>query len=160
MPNVVHDIQFLAATLVLLSAHKEIDGEAVNFIMIGVLRVDGVAVDSVHDVIGREEVICTAAKRTPGEVEVDYLVLAHGLVLEINPEEVDIIVSKLVTNTRRKLFQCGLQDILLRHPFERADTILILKEHHRGIELENYLTGVIVSERHQVDKSKLLTNLL
>jgi hypothetical protein len=72
-------------------------------------------------IIGWEELICNAAKYTLGEVEVDHLVLAHGLVLEMNPEEVDIILRKLIANALYELCPCGLHNILLGHPLERAD---------------------------------------
>jgi hypothetical protein len=127
MTNIVHNIQLLAAALVLLSAHKEVDNETMYFIMIGVLGVDGVAVDAVHDIKGWDKVICTTAMYTPGEVEVDHLVLAHCLVLEMNPKEVGIIVGELIANARCKLLPCGLHHILLGHPLERADTTLILR---------------------------------
>jgi hypothetical protein len=53
MPYVVHDVQLLASTLVLLSTHKEVHKKTMHFIVVGVLGVDGVAIDAVHDVVDR-----------------------------------------------------------------------------------------------------------
>jgi hypothetical protein len=160
MPNVVHDVQSLAAALKLLSMHKEVEKEPMYFIVVGVFGVDGFAVDAIHDVKGWKKVICTTAKSTPGEIEVDHLVVAHGLVLEMNPEVVGVIIGDFIASARRKLFTSGLRNMLLGHPFEGAHLILIFKKHHCGIELENHLLGVIMSEGHQGDKSLLFTNLL
>jgi hypothetical protein len=106
MPNVVHDIQLLAPALVLLTMHKEVDKETVYFIIIGVLGFDGVAVDAVHDILSWEEIICATAMCTPREVEVDHLVLAHWLVLEMNPGEVNIIAGELIANAHCELRPC------------------------------------------------------
>jgi hypothetical protein len=86
--------------------------------MTGVLGVDGVVVDAIHDVVRRKEVISSTAKYTPGDVEVDHLVFAHGLVLEMRAKEVGVFVGKLIAKARSKLFPCDLHNMLLGHPFE------------------------------------------
>jgi hypothetical protein len=53
MPNVIHDVQLLAAAPQLMSAHKEIHKEPMHLIVVGMLGVDGAAVDAVHDVVDR-----------------------------------------------------------------------------------------------------------
>jgi hypothetical protein len=130
----------------------------VDFIVVGVLGVDGVAVDVVQDVVGGEEVICTAAKCSPINVEVDHLVFAHGLGLEMNPEGVAVVVSKMVAKTLCKLFPRGPHELLLGHPSERADTKLILFKHHDGIELAYDFLVVLVAEGHQRNDPKFFTN--
>jgi hypothetical protein len=95
MPYIVHAIQLLAAALVLLSEHEEVERKAVKFILICMLRVEGVAGDAVNDVKSGKEVISTAAKRSPGDVEVDHLVLAHGIGVMMNLEGVEVVVIKL-----------------------------------------------------------------
>jgi hypothetical protein len=95
MPYIVHAIQLLSAALVLLSEHEEVERKAVKFILICMLRVEGVAVDAVNDVKSGKEVISTAAKRSPGDVEVDHLVLAHGIGVMMNLEGVEVVVIKL-----------------------------------------------------------------
>jgi hypothetical protein len=90
-----------------------------------VIGVDGASVDAIHDVVRREEVIGTPTKNMSGNVEVDHHIFAHGLVLKMNPEEVGVVVWELISNARRKLFPCGFHNMLLGHPFEGADLILI-----------------------------------
>jgi hypothetical protein len=110
-PYVVHAIQLSPAAMVLLSKHEEVDKEAMDFIMIGILGVNNVAVDAVHDIIGGEEGICTTAKRSTRDVEVDHLVLAHGLRVKMNLEGVEVVVVELIAKTMRKLCPSGSLDI-------------------------------------------------
>jgi hypothetical protein len=63
----------------------------VDFIVIFLLRVDGVAEYPEHDVIGGEKLIGTPANRPSGEVEVDHFFLLHSLVSEMDPEDVEVV---------------------------------------------------------------------
>jgi hypothetical protein len=63
-----------------------------DFILIALLGVDGVAEYMVHDTIGGE-VIGTPANRPSGDVEVDHFVLAHRLVMKMDPEGIEVLVG-------------------------------------------------------------------
>jgi hypothetical protein len=103
MPNVVHDVQLLAAAPQLMCAHKEIHKESVHLVVVGMLGVDGAAVDAVHDVIDRQESLGAATQHPPSNVEVGHLLLGHGLGLEMNAEEVGVVVVELITKASSKV---------------------------------------------------------
>jgi hypothetical protein len=151
MPNVVHAIQLEPAAMILLSEHKRVDMEPVEFILVGVLGVDGFAEDAVHDVISGKEVVCGSAKSSSGDVEVAHLVLWHWLGVEMNLEGMTVVVKKLIANPMCKLCPSGPHDMLLGHSSERVITILINLKHHGGVELANDLLVVGVVEGHQRD---------
>jgi hypothetical protein len=88
MPNVIHDVQLLAAAPQLMSAHKEVYKKSVHLIMIGVLGVDGAAVDAIHDVIDGEKAFGASTQHPPSNVEIGHFLLGYWLGLEMNPEGV------------------------------------------------------------------------
>ena len=159
MPNVVHDVQLLAVAPQLMSAHKEVHKKSMHLILVGMLGVDGVAVDAIHDVMSGEEVMGTSTHYSPGKVEVGHLVLAHRLVLEVDPEVVDIIAGELIAKAPCKLIPSGLRHVLIGHPLDRTGTGLFLEKHHGGIELTYHLLGEVVRECHQRNKPLLFTYL-
>jgi hypothetical protein len=113
-----------------------------------------IAVDAFHDIKGGEEVICTTTKCPPGDVDIDHLVLAHGLGVNMNPEGVEVVVVELVA----KSMFLGSHDMFLGHPSEGAVSMFIHFKHHGSIELAYDFLGVRVVEGHQRNKPKFFTN--
>jgi hypothetical protein len=139
MPNVIHDVQLLAAAPHLMSTHKKVHKKPMHFIMVGVLGVDGAAIDPIHDVVDGEEVVSTSTQHPSGNVEVGHLLFGHWLGLKVNLEDVGVIVIKLISNTSSKLLPRSLHHMLPSHPFQRAKTSFILKENGCGVELAYHL---------------------
>jgi hypothetical protein len=159
MPNIVHNVQLLAAAPHLMSAHKKVYTKPVHFILVSVLGVDGSAVHAIHDVVDGEEVVSTSTQHPSGNVEVGHLLFGHWLGLKVNLEDVGVIVIKLISNTSSKLLPRGLHHMLPSHPFQRAKTSFILKEYSCGVELAYHFLGVVVREGHQRCQSLFFTNL-
>jgi hypothetical protein len=130
-----------------------------HFIMVGVLGVDGAAVDAVHDVVDGKEVYGTFTQHPSGDVEVSHFLLSHWLGLDMNPEDVGVIVGKLISNASSKILPRGLHHMLPSHPLQGAEASFILKEYNRGVELAYHLLGVVVREGHQRSKPLFFTYL-
>jgi hypothetical protein len=139
MPNVVHGIKLLAATLVAVSTRRSTK-KAMYFIKVAFIRVDGVAVDPVHDVISWNKIIGAATTSSSGDVEINHLVLVHRLVAKMDTEGGRGVGWKNgVSKSIGKLLPSGMHLEFLGHPRERADFILILLKVDGGIELANDL---------------------
>jgi hypothetical protein len=130
-----------------------------HFIMVGVLGVDGAAVDVIHDVVDGKKAFGASTQHPPSNVEIGHFLLGHWLGLEMNLEDIGVIAVKLISNPSSKLLPRGLHHMLPSHPLQRAIASLILKKHYSGIELTYHLFVVVVREGHQRNEPLFFTYL-
>ena len=130
-----------------------------NFIKIVFLGVEGVAEDAVQDVISWKKIIGASTTSSPGNVEINHLVLGHRLVAKVNTEDIGGVGWRSgVSKSIGKLLPSGTHEKFLGHPSEGANFILILLKVDGGIELANDLVVERMVEVHQGHDPKLFTN--
>lgn len=90
----------------------------------------------------------TPTTNSPGDVDVNHPPIGHGLVAKMKTKDIGgVSWRSRVTKASSKFLPSGTHNILLGHPSEGADLILVLLKVDRGVELANDLIveGMVIN---------------